>query len=334
MPNSPSSLPPLPGSREIAPASEIWGSSAWHTEALEWIDEALARRGVERADKPVLQPRIRPWSTLLMVETVRQGRLWFKASTPEMTPEPAVLRWLRTVSGDAVPAVWADDDERRWVLMPHQGPRLVDVETDENRVQQMSAVLRRYARIQRGSVAVVPDLIAAGVPDLPPREISREWTGLHLRPDTSRQMRLAAMRLEDVGLPMTIQHDDLHAANVFADGTTAGMHESRIFDWADASVGSPLTSLLTPLEMTTRGMDDEQARDVRARLIRAYVSSWSDIVPTHKLTEAIEDALVIARAGRVLTWRRALSRASAEERTKWGAAGQRHIREINAALQQ
>lgn len=323
---------PLPGSEKVGPATEIWGDAGWRRDATQWIDASLERRGLERVPTTPLQPRLRPWSTLLVVDTTSAGRAWFKASVPEMTPEAQVLRALRSVSPDAVPDVWAADSDSAWLLMPDQGSTLKDTETSGNAVSLLSAVLRRYARVQRASVAVVDDLRAAGVPFWSPREVSKEWTSLHLRPDTSREMRLAAMRLEDIGMPMTVQHADLHSGNVFADGTMSGVNESRIFDWADSSIGHPLCSLLTPLRRATVGLGVEDARSVRDRLVRAYLSSWSDVLSTSAMTQALDDALLVARAANVLNWRRALSRATDEERHQWAGYGRRDIREINGIL--
>lgn len=298
---------------------------------MRWLDEVLERRGVTRVPTTPLQPRVRPWSTVLVADTVDQGRAWFKASIPEMTPEGVVLRLLHSVAPDAVPALWAADDERRWLLMPDEGSVLRDVETPETALSLMSSVLRRYGHLQRASTAVRDDLVAAGVPLLGPREIAKRWQGLRLKPDASRELRMAAQRLESLDMPLTIQHDDLHAGNVFADGTSAGMHEARIFDWADASIGHPLCSLLTPFERVGATLDGTDAEEARARLLRAYFSSWSEVASTSAMQRAMDDALLIARAGRVLTWRRALSRATDGERRQWGRVGQKLVDEINAA---
>ncbi|MHA6749743.1 phosphotransferase family protein [Dermacoccus nishinomiyaensis] len=296
------------------------------------MDAALARRGLERVPTTPLQPRVRPWSMVLVAETTDQGRVWFKATSPEMSPEAAVLRALRSVAPDAVPVVWADDPERGWLLMPDQGPVLRDVQRDDDAVSLMSSVVRRYARLQRSSTRVVDQLRDAGVPDMSPRESARRWQRLGLKPDTTREVRRAAQRLDAVGLPLTIQHDDLHAGNVFADGTSAGAHDARIFDWGDASVGNPLCSLLVPLERIGEGLDDDAARAARERILRAYLSVWSDVVASTALSAAVDDALLIARVGRVFTWQRALTRASADERHAWGVHGRRLIAEINRSL--
>lgn len=323
---------PLPGSDEVGPASEIWSSKEWRWEAVRWMDAALERRGISRVPTTPLQPRVRPWSTLLVADTTDQGRVWFKASVPEATPEVAVLRILRSAAPDAVPVVWADDAERGWLLMPEQGPVLRDVETPQTSLSLASSVLRRYAHVQRSSASVTAALVEAGVPMLSPREIAKQWQGLRLKPDTTREVRMAAQRLERLGLPLTVQHDDLHSGNVFADGSAAGMHEARIFDWADASVAHPLCSLLVPLERAADGLDADEAAQAQARLKRAYFSCWSDHVSTATLDGAMDDALLVARVGRVLTWRRSLARATTEERRHWGAHGRKLIAEINASV--
>lgn len=321
----------LPGSDRVGPASEVWSSDAWRWEAIRWMDAALERRGIARVPTTPLQPRLRPWSTVLVADTTDQGRVWFKAGLPEMTPEAALLRVLRSIAPDAVPVVWADDVERGWLLMPDQGPTLRDAQRADDAVNHMSAVVRRYARLQRSSASVVDAMRAAGVPEMSPREIARRWQGLGLRPDTTCEVRQAAQRLDDLGLPLTIQHDDLHAGNVFADGSTRGSHDARIFDWGDATISHPLCSLLVPLKQVSEGLEAGVAEAARERVLRAYLSGWGDVVPSSALADALDDALLLARVGRVFTWQRALTRATPAERRQWGRHGRTLIAEINAA---
>jgi hypothetical protein len=262
---------------------------------------------------------VRAWSTQLVVDT-SDGRAWFKACSPSTSPEPAIYRLLAKVAPDRMPEVCASDEERGWLLMPDQGPQLREVADAESIVGLWSGVLRRYARLQRASVPLSDDLVAAGVPRWQPEDLVRYW--LFERgvgwPDTAGPLRAAAARLAHSGLPDTIQHNDLHAGNVFcADGSAAAINDSRFFDWGDAYVGNPLCSLMVALVGPSYhfGLPTDPERD--ARLFRSYASVWADLVPSARLKELLPDALLIAQLARIRAMERALAHATDSERAEW-----------------
>lgn len=299
--------------------SQHWQTDSWRQEATRWIDESLERRGLTRVPVTPRQPRVRAWSTQLVVDT-SAGRAWFKACSPSTSPEPAVYRVLTGVAPDRLPEVWASDEDRGWLLMPDQGPQLREVADADSIVGLWSGVLRRYARLQRASTDVVEDLVAAGVPRWSPQELVTHWLlgwGDAL-PGAEGPLRAAAARLADSGLPDTIQHNDLHAGNVFcADGSAAAIHDARFFDWGDSYVGNPLCSLMIALEGPSYqfGLPADSERD--ARLVRSYLSAWADRVPSARLKEVLPDALLIAQLARTRANERALQHATEAERAEW-----------------
>lgn len=309
----------LPGGDRWGPASAVWETDDWRWAATRWIDAALERRGVTRVPTSPRQPRIRPWSTQLVIET-DQGRAWFKASVPEQTPEASVLGLLQKVAPDVVPPTWAGDAGRSWLLQPDQGRQVRDVATAESIVPAWSVVLRDYARLQWASAAVVDDLVAAGVPKLAPHDLVAAWVARDRPNERPADQRLheAAERLDAVGLPLTIQHDDLHAGNVFCAGVgDAALQNARVFDWADAYVGHPLCSLLIALRNPTYHFGMPADREREQRLARVYLAGWSGLAAPSALGAILPDALLLARVGRLMGWERGLSRASEQERAEW-----------------
>lgn len=299
--------------------SQLWQTDSWRQEATRWIDESVERRGLTRVPVTPRQPRVRAWSTQLVVDT-SAGRAWFKACSPSAAPEPTIYRLLAKVAPDRLPEVWASDEERGWLLMPDQGRQLREVADAETIVGLWSGVLRRYARLQRASVDVVDDLVSGGVPRWSADDLVSSWVsgpGVAF-PATEGPLRAAAARLQESGLPDTIQHNDLHAGNVFcADGSAAAVHDSRFFDWGDAYVGNPLCSLLIALAGPSYhfGLPADPERD--ARLTRSYLSAWADLVPSAHLKELIPDALLIAKLARIRAMERALGHATDAERAEW-----------------
>ncbi|KNX37007.1 phosphotransferase [Luteipulveratus halotolerans] len=314
-----------------ARSTQLWSSDAWRWEVTRWIDEVLARRGITRVPTSPRQPRLRPWSTQLVVET-DHGRAWFKASVPESAPEPAVHRLLGEVAPDLLPTLWASDDEQRWTIGPDQGQLLRGVARPDTIVSLWSGVLRRYARLQRASATVADRLVAAGVPRRTPHDLVDAWQERAGVDAVSVPMlRAAADRLTEVDLPITVEHGDLHAGNVFcAHGSAAAVHDARFFDWGDAYLGNPLGSLLIALRGPSYhfGLPEDPERD--ARLMRAYLTGWSDLVPTQTLEPLVPDALLLARVARLLSWDDALARATDNERAEWQHQIDQWVDEIGA----
>ncbi|GAB3584548.1 phosphotransferase [Calidifontibacter terrae] len=307
--------------------TQLWTDRGWLASATRWIDESLERRGVTRVPTSPLQPRVRPWSTQLVADT-DHGRVWFKASAPGLTPETAVYDELGDVAPDLLQPVWAHDVEQGWMLSPDQGRVLRDFATADTVTSLTSAVLRRYARLQRASTTVADRLSDKGVPRLEPYDLVREWDERGFGPSATTALADAAERLLAAGFPMTIQHDDLHLGNVFGDGSAAGAHDGRIFDWGDAYIGHPLCSLLIPLRGPTYFFDLPPDSERDARLIRAYLTCWSDLGSSTALSGLVPDALLLARVGRILGWQRALAHATDTEKREWMAHPKRWIAEV------
>lgn len=310
---------PLPGSDRFGPASEVWDTDAWRWEVTRWFDDVLPRRGITRHPTTPRQPRVRPWSTQLVIET-DQGRGWFKANVPESSPETLVYERLSRVAPDLLLPVWVSDAEREWFVCPDQGRTLRQVANADTITSLWSAVLRRYARLQRASAGVVDALVDGGVPRWESHALVSAWVARG-RPEervADEALRSAADRLEALELPPTIEHGDLHAGNVFTcAATSSAMQEAKIFDWGDAYVGHPFGSLLIALRNPEYhfGLAADPERD--QRLVRAYLSGWADVRPVAELERVVPDAMLLARVARILSWDRALTRATDAERAQW-----------------
>lgn len=312
--------------------TDLWSSRDWLRDATAWVDDNLERRGLTRIPTSPRQPRLRPWSTLLVVDT-DHGRVWFKACAPQQRAEVPVLDALIDVAPDLVPTLWSADAERGWLLVPDQGPTLRDVADAQNITGHLSAVLRRYARAQRASVKAVDAMAAAGVPTLRPCDLVQEWTSEGLAAEATPALRDAAARLDAVGLPTTVQHDDLHAGNVFvADAASASMHDSRIFDWGDTYLGNPLCSLLIALRGPSYHFDLPADPERDARMVRAYLACWSDVASSAELSKVLPDALLLARVGRIIGWRRALANATDAQKRQWSDHPMQWVKEVVAAV--
>jgi Ser/Thr protein kinase RdoA (MazF antagonist) len=122
-----------------------------------------------------------------------------------------------------------------------------------------------------------------------------------------------------VGLPVTLDHNDLHDNNAFA--PRDGEEHLRFFDFGDAVVGDPLCSLMIPVNVFADqlGTDDENDPRLR-RMVDAYLEVWSDLADPTALRAAVDPARQLARVNRSETWRRALRSADSDQRAEWGSS--------------
>jgi len=218
----------------------------------------------------------RPWATVRRVP-IPGGIAWFKACAPVQAFEPRLTAALAGRWPDRLPEVLAHDEERAWLLLGDAGERL----GFDRGPEPWLSVLPRYAELQGGEAVHAAEHLGRGVPDrrvatfpaLYEAMLARE---LPLRSVHRAQLRAFAPRfaelcaeLEAQGVPETIQHDDLHGANVYR---RAG--GQRILDWGDACVSHPfMTTFVTFLhieEVSGPRRDDAWL----ARLRDAFLEPW------------------------------------------------------------
>jgi hypothetical protein len=185
----------------------------------------------------------RPWSTAYTAATA-DGAVWFKACADVQRFEPALTASLHARWPDRTPEVIAHDVDRTWLLLRDAG---MPLGVSGNPPEAWLEILPAYGELQRGETAHVAAHLAAGVPDLRvetlPMRFDQLIAGDLPLDDADRDwLRGFAPRLawmaSGLELPPTIQHDDLHMANVFV-----GAGGMRVLDWGDASVSHPYFSL-------------------------------------------------------------------------------------------
>jgi hypothetical protein len=268
----------------------------------------------------------RPWATVLRVP-LAGGVAWFKACAPVQAFEPRLTAELSARWPDRVAEVLGYDEERAWLLLADAG---TPVGAAGNPPEAWLTALPLYAELQRGEAAYARDHLAHGVPDLrletlPARYQELLQLDLPLERDEIRRLRDFAPRFTELcdelaadGVPETIQHDDLHHANLYARGRRV-----RVLDWGDASISHPFASLvvtfrfleertrLTPgdpwftrlrdayLEPWGRNLGDAFTLAVRvgtfARPI-AYIRQWVALPPEERLLFDIDFSTVLRRA--------------------------------------
>jgi hypothetical protein len=230
---------------------------------------------------------------------VAGGVAWFKECAAVQDFEPRLTAALACRWRDRLPEVLGYDDERGWLLLGDAGEALGFAAGPE----PWLSVLPRYAGLQRGEVAHVPEHLGGGVPDrrietfpaLYEAMLARE---LPLRGGDLTRLRAFADRFAELcdelaarGVPQTVQHDDLHGANVYLRGVTP-----RILDWGDSCISHPfLTMFVTLLHLEELGglrRDDAWV----ARLRDAYLEPWGQPAELHATFELAQRLGAFAHA--------------------------------------
>ena len=282
-------------SDDYARPVDAWTDPGWIAGVEGWLDQQLDELGLELSGA-VEQPHVRPWSTVLRVPTTR-GVVWFKANIPLLAYEAAVVDLLAAQRLDSVPKLLATDLDRGWLLMADGGERLREIVERERDLGRWLDLLPRYGQLQIDMAEDLDRLLGLGLPDRRLETLASQYAGLigHVETLTEDEShRLGALvptiaelceRLAAVGVPETIQHDDLHDGQIFVrDG------RYLFFDWGDACVSHPFFTMSVTLEgQLAWGLDDVEGsedilpyRDAYLEPFRAF-AGWPELQAAHEI---------------------------------------------------
>ncbi len=275
-----------------------WYRVGWRDQALSWIDEQLARRGLTLLATPE-QTRLRERSAEFRIQT-SGGSLRFKAVPDAFAYEGPMMQELGRLAPGQVPEVLAYDASRRWMLLTDgSGSPLVEVPDPE----QWADALRRYAELQIICIPRVKVFRSLGVPFRPVHDLAGQVNDLlqdsalydaprRFVPDQhgtlvetlsdheiDRLRALAPSILGDIrtlarstAVPLTLNHGNL--APHYFDGNV-------LSDWSDASITHPFfgTALMFMMGAEVLGSSGE----VVSRLLDAYLRPWESYAPRQEL---------------------------------------------------
>lgn len=312
-------------SLRLPSTSARWSGDGFRDELTAWVTDAV---GAPLAMESVRQ---RPWSTVWRVET-RSGVFFAKQNTPLQAFEARLLTVLTELVPTYVVPVTAADPERDLLLTPDQGEVLGDV---PDPLETVSRVMRAAAELQRELVPHVDALTRAGLTALTPFDVlpyvqQRLDEVAALPAGDARAFELgAAQKLEAfhpalagavetvaaLGLPTTLNHNDLHTFNVFEiDG------RMRFFDFGDALLTDPLSALRVPLGGLAHHFECPIDDPRLLRAVEPALEVWSDLVPVTQLRAALPSALRLGRLARCESWIRCYPSMTDEELGEYGEA--------------
>lgn len=214
--------------------------------ALDWARTRLGGR------LEVELIKARPWATTWRLRSAGETVVYLKRSSASTSHEGPLMATLAKLAPDAVPPVLASVPDKGWFLLGDAGQLLCEHGSGFD-LGIWTAMLVRFAELQRAVEPAVARLLADGVPDERPlrythllhsllstlTERARGASGgIVPPPGAPRSAALAewiarwerAWAGQDggsgwLGLPATIQHGDLHDGNVGV--TSTGVTSSR-----------------------------------------------------------------------------------------------------------
>jgi hypothetical protein len=266
-----------------------------------------------RPTAPIEVTRVRPWATVLRVP-VAGGAAWFKACSPVQAFEPRLSGELFARWPDRVGEVLAYDAPRAWLLLADAGLALREL---GNRPEAWLDVLPLYAELQRGEAIYADDHIAHGVPSLPISTLPVRYSNLldrdlPLEPDERGRLAAFLPRLEQLctelcaaGLPLTVQHDDLHMGSVYE-----RYKRLRVLDWGDSSISHPFFSLVVTFRFLEEHTGLKPHDPWFARLRDAYLEPWGT-----DLAQQFDLALRVGTFAHAIAWSRQREFLPPEART-------------------
>jgi hypothetical protein len=207
------------------------------------------------------------------------------------------------------------------MLLADGGSKLREILGPVERLEIWAEILPPYAELQRSLIGHEEAIRATGTPDHGLERLVADFRALLddervLAPssatfDADARGRLLALlpaieaqarELAGSGIGPSIQHDDLHDANVL-------VREGRavVFDWGDASLTHPFLSLGVALEASAdrAGVATEHPSIVRLR--DAYLEPWGTLLPASALSDAAAIGARLSTLTRALSWHRVVT---------------------------
>jgi hypothetical protein len=310
---------------------DLWTGEAFQDEARTWVADRLAEHGL-RLTGEWEQPHARPWSSAIRFETTA-GRVWFKVNGVGTAHEGALVRLVDELVPGLVPEVLAVDTVRGWSLSRDGGPLLRASAPPERLWDAWEGVVARYAEAQIVLSAHRAAVLATGVAEVSPattpalaRELRAELDAMPepeggLSVEQSEQLGAVLPALDAwcaelaaTGVPDSVQHDDLHSANVCWSGDVS---TARIIDWGDSSWGHPFGTMLATMNSIAHHVgayvDGQPIDDPRVLRVRdAYLEPFTVYAGRADLLRAVTLARRTGCVAKALSYRAAMAGTTVE----------------------
>lgn len=278
---------------------EVWSTPEFERELRDWMTPFTG--GVHA----LVRVKDLPWSGVWRVDA-EGGTFYAKQNCPGQRQEARVVSVLARVAPSLVVTPIAADADRDLLLTADAGRTYRDALAAGDDVS-WERMLRDAMLLARASVPVLDEL---QLTTLDPAGMRAHITHARatwsipeeFRDGVDRAVEVAGAagdRLAALGLPLAMNHNDLHDANAFlVDG------RARFFDFGDAVASDPLTALRIPLGVYARSIGAAENDPRVLRVADAALEVWSDLAPMVELRAAVPDAHRLAAVARAESWHR------------------------------
>jgi hypothetical protein len=309
-----------------------WHDPAWQKQAHNWIRSQAKQNSIELTGE-IEQNHAYAWSTVMRVPS-KEGMLFFKATAPETIYEIALTEKLAAWFPDCMPALVAVDTVRGWMLMRDGGEPLRASIRPTKDVRPWTPVITKYAEVQIGLAAHVDEILALGLPDHRPAALPALYKQLLADDDILmidqekglssadlQKLQALSPRFEQIcsdlaafGIPDSLNHGDFHDGNVL-------LKQGRItfFDWGDASVTHPFTTLRTffvSMEIAL-SLDDFAVTPEMLALRDLYLARWGSFADKDQLLKIYQVSRPVASIVKALQWHNTVSRLDGDLRAEY-----------------
>jgi hypothetical protein len=275
-----------------------WYAPGWWDEAMSWIDQALAEKGITREGPP---EQVRSWTLSSVIRaSTTSGGIYFKAVPQFMSHEGIGMSEMAKQYPTGASPLLSFDADKGWILMPDfGGTRLVE----NPDIELWERAVRTHAEMQIGQADRARSWLQMGVPD---RSIRRmvdlidplitvstqmltgraeglsddEIDALH---GLSMRLKFMCAHLADFKIPHSLVHGDL-GGNIIVDDDG----DLVFFDWTDACISHPFFDMAT---MASTVFDDNVFKgdeSVAIRIRDAYLQPWTKYEPMDRLIQAYD----------------------------------------------
>jgi hypothetical protein len=312
-----------------------WHDGDWLADVERWVDARVERTGALEHFHSY------PWATAIRVPTTA-GIVWFKACIAPLAHEVRTLELLSARRPEVVPTLLAGDRERGWMLLEDAGERMRELEEQPGQLERWERSVALYAQLQLDVAVDADAFVAGGVPDRRgsvveqfARVVEDERATRPPIEDPLTDGEIAALRavlprlaaeeedIDALGVPYTIQHDDLHDANVFVrDGSF------RIIDWGDACVANALLSLAIPNEVLAHRLGTDIDAPEVGRVRDAYLEPFVGVDRRRDLREAVPAVMRVGHACGTIKWHEVMTAIPPQHRAPFDRGIPRRLRRL------
>jgi hypothetical protein len=309
-----------------------WHDPDWQKQAHDWIRTEAKRNSIQITGE-IEQNHAYAWSTVMRAPS-SEGTLFFKATAPETVYESALTQMLAGWYPDWMPDLVAVDTTRGWMLMRDGGEQLRASIRPTRDIKPWEPVITEYAKLQIGLAEHVTEILALGIPDHRLAALPALYMGLladeaslmidqekGLTSSEFQQLQALTPRFEQIcadlaafGIPESLNHGDFHDGNVLLKNRRV-----TFFDWGDASLTHPFTSLRTffvSIEIALN-LDDYSFTPEMSALLERYLEPWQKFASKDTLLTAYRLSKPVASIVKALAWHQTISRLDGSLREEY-----------------